>query len=157
MLFRSPRTPKHAATVAVISPPALAPRLATIAITSRVKYAAASAPAMTVVITSPAIAVQTSAEKPSSGGDYIDQMRAAGYNVDVDKYVAMKIQGVTPEFARSMAATGFGKPTTDELIAMNIHGVSPGEVAELKSAGIDRKSTRLNSSHRSLSRMPSSA
>ncbi len=132
-----PRTPKHAATVAVISPPALAPKLATIAITSRVKYAAASAPAMTVVITSPAIAAQTSAEKPSSGGDYIDQMRAAGYNVDVDKYVAMKIQGVTPEFARSMAATGFGKPTTDDLIAMKIHGVSPGEVAELKSAGIE--------------------
>jgi len=130
-----PRTPRHAATVAVTTPLALSPKLATIAVTSRVKYAAA--PAMTIVITSPAIVAQTSAEKPSSGGDYIDQMRAAGYNVDVDKYVAMKIQGVTPEFARSMAATGFGKPTTDDLIAMKIHGVNPGEVAELKTAGIE--------------------
>ena len=77
------------------------------------------------------------ADKSSSKGDYIDQMRAAGYSVDLDKYMAMKIQGVTPEFARSMAATGFGKPTADELIAMKIHGVSPSEVAELKAAGID--------------------
>ena len=76
----------------------------------------------------------------SSKGDYIDQMRAAGYNVDLDKYIAMKMQGVTPEYARKMATTGFGKPTADELIAMKIQGVDPGEVAELKAAGIDAKS-----------------
>jgi hypothetical protein len=64
-------------------------------------------------------------------------MRAAGYNADLDKYMAMKIQGITPEYARSMAGTGFGKPTADELIAMKIHGVSPSEVTELKAAGID--------------------
>lgn len=98
---------------------------------------------MTLVIAPPApyaIAQAADAEKNTSKSDdradYIDQMRAAGYNVDLDKYMAMKIQGVTPEFARSMAATGFGKPNADELIAMKIHGVTPSEVAELKSAGI---------------------
>jgi beta-lactamase regulating signal transducer with metallopeptidase domain len=89
--------------------------------------AAASSPSM----------MAQAAEPAPSKGDYIDQMRAAGYNVDLDKYVAMKIQGVTPEYARSMAATGFGKPTADELIAMKIQGVTPGEVAELKAAGIE--------------------
>jgi hypothetical protein len=84
-----------------------------------------------------ASAAQAASSAAASKGDYIDQMRAAGYDVDLDKYVAMKIQGVTPEFARSMAATGFGKPTADDLIAMKIHGVDPGEVAELKVAGIE--------------------
>lgn len=94
---------------------------------------------MTLVLASPALHAmpQAADAEKSAKGDYIDQMRAAGYNVDLDKYVAMKIQGVTPEFARSMAATGFGKPTADELIAMKVHGVSPSEVAELKAAGID--------------------
>ena len=95
--------------------------------------------AMTLVIaaSAPHAMVQATDAEKSARGDYIDQMRAAGYSVDLDKYMAMKIQGVTPEFARSMAATGFGKPTADELIAMKIHGVSPSEVAELKAAGID--------------------
>jgi hypothetical protein len=84
--------------------------------------------------------VQVSADSDTPKSDYIDQMRAAGYNVDLDKYVAMKIQGVTPEYARSMAATGFGKPTADELIAMKIHSVNPAEVAELKAAGIEATS-----------------
>ena len=94
--------------------------------------------AMTLVIaeSAPHAMAQASDAEKSGKGDYIDQMRAAGYSVDIDKYMAMKIQGVTPEFARSMAATGFGKPTADELIAMKIHGVTPSEVAELKSAGI---------------------
>jgi beta-lactamase regulating signal transducer with metallopeptidase domain len=96
--------------------------------------------AMTLVLAAPAphaMPQSADAEKNTAKGDYIDQMRAAGYNADLDKYMAMKIQGITPEYARSMAGTGFGKPTADELIAMKIHGVSPSEVTELKAAGID--------------------
>ena len=74
----------------------------------------------------------TSAHKP----DYIDGMRAAGYDVDVDKYVAMKVQGITPEYAREMAKAGFGKPTADELIAMKVQGVTPEYVSGLRAAGI---------------------
>jgi beta-lactamase regulating signal transducer with metallopeptidase domain len=68
--------------------------------------------------------------------DYIDGMRAAGYDVDVDKYVAMKVQGITPEYAQAMARVGFGKPSADELIAMKIHGVTPEYVSELRAAGL---------------------
>jgi hypothetical protein len=81
-------------------------------------------------------------EQASSGdasahkGDYIDAMRAAGYDVDVDKYVAMKVQGITPEYAQAMAKAGFGKPTADDLIAMKVQGVTPEYVSELRAAGL---------------------
>jgi beta-lactamase regulating signal transducer with metallopeptidase domain len=73
-----------------------------------------------------------SAHKP----DYIDGMRAAGYDVDIDKYVAMKVQGITPEYAQAMAKLGFGKPSADDLIAMKVHGVTPEYVSELRAAGL---------------------
>jgi len=68
--------------------------------------------------------------------DYIDAMRAAGYDVDVDKYVAMKVQGITPEYAQQMAKVGFGKPSADDLIAMKVHGVTPAYVSDLRAAGL---------------------
>jgi beta-lactamase regulating signal transducer with metallopeptidase domain len=68
--------------------------------------------------------------------DYIDGMRAAGYDEDIDKYVAMKIQGITPEYARAMANVGFGKPSAGDLIAMKIQGVTPQYVSELHAAGL---------------------
>jgi hypothetical protein len=83
---------------------------------------------------------QSSSTSKSSNGqkhDYIDSMRAAGYDVDLDKYVSMKIQGITPEYARDMAQVGFGKPTADELIAMKIQGVDPDEVKQMKQAGLE--------------------
>jgi Zn-dependent protease with chaperone function len=68
--------------------------------------------------------------------DYIDAMRAAGYDVDIDKYIAMKIQGITPEYAKAMADIGFGKPSAGDLIAMKIQGVTPQYVSELHAAGL---------------------
>jgi beta-lactamase regulating signal transducer with metallopeptidase domain len=68
--------------------------------------------------------------------DYIDRMRAAGYDVDIDKYIAMKIQGITPEYAKAMANVGFGKPSAGDLIAMKIQGVTPQYVSELHAAGL---------------------
>jgi beta-lactamase regulating signal transducer with metallopeptidase domain len=79
-----------------------------------------------------AAAVDTSAHK----ADYIDAMRAAGYDVDIDKYVAMKVQGITPEYAQAMAKIGFGKPSADDLIAMKVQGVTPEYVSELQAAGL---------------------
>jgi beta-lactamase regulating signal transducer with metallopeptidase domain len=69
-------------------------------------------------------------------GDYIDGMRAAGYDVDIDKYVAMKVQGITPEYAQAMGTVGFGKPSADELIAMKVQGVTPEYVSGLRAAGL---------------------
>ena len=72
--------------------------------------------------------------------DYIDQMKAAGYDVDLDKLIAMKIQNVTPEYARAMANAGFGKPSADDLIACKIQGVTPEYIAQLKQQGFELKS-----------------
>ena len=82
------------------------------------------------------MAAQDAANAASPKTDYITAMRAAGYNVDLDKYVAMKIQGVTPEYARSMSEVGLGKPTADELVSLKIFGVTPEYVKELKGMGI---------------------
>ena len=72
--------------------------------------------------------------------DYISSMRAAGYNEDIDQYMAMKIHGITPEYASQMANVGFGKPSAGELIALRIHGVTPEYLNELKASGIKPES-----------------
>jgi hypothetical protein len=71
---------------------------------------------------------------------YIDGMKAAGYDVDLDKLIAMKIQGVTPEYARAMANLGLGKPSADDLIACKIQGVTPEVIAQFKQQGLEVKS-----------------
>jgi beta-lactamase regulating signal transducer with metallopeptidase domain len=78
----------------------------------------------------------TPANASAPKADYIDGMRAAGYDVDIDKYIAMKIQGITPEYAQAMANVGFGKPSAGDLIAMKIQGVTPQYVSELHAAGL---------------------
>ena len=77
------------------------------------------------------------AASTASHGDYIDQMKAAGYDVELDKYLAMKIQNVTPEYARSMASAGFGKPSADELIACRMQQITPEYIAQLKQQGFE--------------------
>jgi beta-lactamase regulating signal transducer with metallopeptidase domain len=69
--------------------------------------------------------------------DYIDEMKAAGYDVDLDKLLAMKIQNVTPEYAQAMAQAGFGKLSADDLVACKIQGVTPEAIAEMKKQGLE--------------------
>lgn len=124
--------------------------------------AAVAAPAITAsVATSVATAVQTPAAKPQAGTpenknedeqnaeqqqksgphtSYIDAMKAAGYDVDLDKLIALKVQGVTPEYAQKMGQLGLGKPSADDLIACKVQGVSPEAIAEMKQRGFEVKS-----------------
>ena len=86
----------------------------------------------------------TASQKPSDElvqphSSYIERMKAAGYDVDLDKYIAMKIQDVTPEFAQTMGQAGFGKLSADQLIACKIHGVTPEYIAQLKQQGFEIK------------------
>ncbi|WP_109484832.1 M56 family metallopeptidase [Occallatibacter savannae] len=73
------------------------------------------------------------ASQPHS--DYIDRMKAAGYDVDLDKMINMKIQGITPEYAQQMANAGFGKLSADDLVSCKIQGVTPEYIADLKKQG----------------------
>ena len=78
----------------------------------------------------------TSSSPTTPHSDYIDQMRAAGYDGDLDHFISMKTQGITPEYAKSMAQVGFGKPTDRQLMALKINGVTPEYVAQLKATGM---------------------
>ncbi len=77
------------------------------------------------------------APSPKPHSDYIDQMKAAGYDVDLDKMIALKIQNVTPEYARAMANVGFGKLSADDLIACKIQGVTPESIQEMKKQNLE--------------------
>jgi beta-lactamase regulating signal transducer with metallopeptidase domain len=85
---------------------------------------------------------ETQASEPRSSpttghSDYIDEMRAAGYDVDLDKYVAMKVQGITPAYAAEMSKAFGEKPSADKLIAMRVQGITAAYVSKMRAAGYD--------------------
>lgn len=103
----------------------------------------------------PVIASTPESQSSDSAGDsskpessYIDRMKAEGYDVDLDKLITMKIQNVTPEYAREMSKIGFGKLSADDLIACKIHGVTPEFIAQAKQQGIEVKSLQDAISYR---------
>ncbi len=80
--------------------------------------------------------VPPSAE-PSQKDSYIDGIRSAGFtNISVDDLIALKIQGVTPEYIRQMRAAGLN-PTVHELISMKAQGVDPEYLREIRSTGLN--------------------
>jgi beta-lactamase regulating signal transducer with metallopeptidase domain len=81
--------------------------------------------------------VQNVDAKESGHSNYIDEMKAAGYDVDLDKYIAMKVQGVTPAYAAEMAKITGGKLSADNLIAMKVQDVTPGYIEKMRAAGYD--------------------
>ena len=91
---------------------------------------------------------QASSAEGSEKGDYIDRMKAAGYDVDLDKMIAMKVQGITTEYARAMSQLGFGKLSADDLIACKVQGVTPDYIAGLKQHGLEVKSVQDAISYR---------
>ena len=77
---------------------------------------------------------QSTQQTPQSGS-YIDGMKAAGLdNLTADELIAMKIQGVTPDYVRGIHAEGL-KPDADNLVAMRIQGVTPEYIHEMRGLG----------------------
>ncbi len=76
----------------------------------------------------------------ASGKDYLQKMRDAGYpldlNKDLDTIISLRSVGVTPEYAKAMAATGMGTPTMHDLVAMKSQGITPEYVAQMKAGGL---------------------
>jgi beta-lactamase regulating signal transducer with metallopeptidase domain len=74
---------------------------------------------------------------------YIDGMKAVGLNnLSVDDLVAMKIQGVTPDYVRQLQAEGL-KPNADELVALRVQGVTPEYIRSMRAAGINANADDL--------------
>jgi beta-lactamase regulating signal transducer with metallopeptidase domain len=76
-------------------------------------------------------------------GSYIDGMKAAGIgDLTVDQLIAMKIQGVTPEYARGLHEQGL-HPNADELVSMRIHGLMPEYIRDIRSLGLDPSADQI--------------
>lgn len=74
------------------------------------------------------------APKPS----YIEGLQAAGLkNIDVDQLIALKVQGVTPEYVRQVHQSWPGAKI-DEIIAMKVQGVRPSDAAGYQSVGLEK-------------------
>ncbi len=131
--------PAPAMVSAQVSTPAIAPVIAN-AVHIAKPSPLPAVQASTAPEPAPASEPQAEAQAAPSArphGDYIDQMKAAGYDVDLDKLIAMKIQGITPEYAKAMANAGFGKLSADELISCKIQGVTAEYIAQLKQQGFE--------------------
>lgn len=68
---------------------------------------------------------------------YVDGLASAGLKkLSADELVALKVQGVTPEYVRAIHALGFN-PSVDELVRMKVQGVSPDYIRDLRSQGFN--------------------
>lgn len=151
--FGPPQAPTPVAPIAQVSGPSGSPTLSS---HSAPKPEPGTAPALPQVKPAPMELAQDQHQneplppQPSQNtgtkSTYIDRMKAAGYDVDLDKMIAMKIQGATPEYAHAMSQLGFGKLSADDLIACKIQGVTPEAIAEFKKQGLE-----VNSIHDAIS------
>ena len=84
----------------------------------------------------PSPARPQAASESAPSGSYIDRLKSAGLNdFTVDQLIAMKIQGVTPDYVRDLHGLNF-TPTADQLVAMRIQGITTNYVHGLKDAGV---------------------
>jgi beta-lactamase regulating signal transducer with metallopeptidase domain len=75
------------------------------------------------------------AEHSVSAQSYLDGMKSAGLNdLSADNLIALKIQGVTPEYVRAIHDLGF-QPDADTLVGLKVQGVTPEYIKELRSLG----------------------
>jgi Zn-dependent protease with chaperone function len=144
--------------------PAPTPAPAPVAVPTPVVVATPAPAAVTAPVIAPAIAItiapaaaaladsmnfdfdqESTPDKPPAGehfsghSTYIDKMRAAGYDVDLDQYISMKIQGITPEYAAAMNKLDFGKLSAHDLVSCKVQGVDPAVIAEMKRQGLEVK------------------
>jgi len=84
----------------------------------------------------PASSAQPAAAANSATAtSYIDAMKAAGMgDLTIDELVAMKIQGVTPEYVRELHDQGL-HPDADILVAFRVQNVTAAYIHELRGLG----------------------
>jgi len=84
------------------------------------------------------------APQAAPSGSYIDGMKAAvGSDLTVDELIAMKIQGVTPEYVRGLREQGL-HPDVNELVSMKIQGVTPEYIHDLRSLGLNPNGNEID-------------
>ena len=74
-------------------------------------------------------AIEAEAPKNSS---YIAGIEAAGLrDVSIEQWIALKTQGITPEYIEGMLATKL-HPEVDDLIAMKVNGITPEYIEQTR-------------------------
>ncbi|HLK02846.1 MAG TPA: M56 family metallopeptidase [Candidatus Acidoferrum sp.] len=66
--------------------------------------------------------------------DYVKQIRAAGFNPNIEELLSMRIQGVTPEYIKSIRDAGY-TPNAEEIVGMKIQGVTPDYIKQMRDLG----------------------
>jgi beta-lactamase regulating signal transducer with metallopeptidase domain len=125
--FPSPSTPPASAAASVPTPaPAAAPIPA---VTSTPALAPSPMPRAAA---NRAPAAQA-APQPTAQS-YIDGLKSAGLSdLTVDQLIALKVQGVTPEYVKQMHDVGLHLDA-DELVGLKVQGISPDYVREMRIA-----------------------
>jgi beta-lactamase regulating signal transducer with metallopeptidase domain len=91
----------------------------------------------------PSPAQPKAGSQPVIRGSYIESMKSAGLgDLTVDQLIALKIQGVTPEYVRGLHEQGL-HPDPDTVIAMRIQGVTPEYIHDLHSLGLSPDADQL--------------
>jgi hypothetical protein len=62
-------------------------------------------------------------------------MRDTGLKPNTDELIGMKVQGITPEYVKSMQAAGFKELDCDELIGAKVQGVTPEFIEKARKHG----------------------
>lgn len=124
----------------VVASVAVAPihvRLAIPTIVAAPITASVSLPAMSIRVQTTGSATTQANSVSVKAESYIEGMKAAGLgDLSVDDLIALKTQGVTPDYVRSMRAEGF-KIDADELVGMKVQGITPEYVHELRQQGLN--------------------
>jgi beta-lactamase regulating signal transducer with metallopeptidase domain len=88
---------------------------------------------------------QKQQESSSSTGktSYIEAMKTAGLdNLTADQLMALKVQGVTPEYVRGLHDLGW-KPSVEELIGLKVQGVTLEYIRDMRAAGVSFDTAKL--------------
>lgn len=63
---------------------------------------------------------------------YIESLKAEGFdNLSADELIALKVQGITPEYIHQIHAEGL-QPSADELIGMKVQGITPEYIHQVR-------------------------
>lgn len=74
---------------------------------------------------------------------YVAALQAAGLNgLDAEDIIALKAQGVTPEYVRDLVASGF-TPRVRYIVAFKAQGIDGAYIKEIRAAGLEPSANQI--------------